>query len=230
MFADEMNRSEMNEYFNDLSKEIKKTLGRNARIELIVVGGAAIALNYDFRDSTTDIDAYVSSGESIKDAIRRVADKHGISEEWLNDDFKRTTSYSPILTRTSNFYKTFNQVLSIRTVASEYLIAMKLKSFGPYKHDRSDITGIIAAEPSMTIERIEKAVSDLYGSWDEIPKEARDALEGYLRGANSYDEVAKEEHMNKQLIDEFHQQYPGRIKGVTPQELIDIIKAKKGIK
>lgn len=79
-------------YFNDLSKELKKEYGRGKEFEIVVVGGAAIMINYDFRGTTTDVDGYVSMGGSVKDAARRVAEKHGISDEWLNSDFKRTGS------------------------------------------------------------------------------------------------------------------------------------------
>ena len=137
-------------FFDELSKELKKEFGRNASVELIVVGGASILLNYHFRNSTIDIDAVVASRMSIKDAINRVGDKFSLPNGWLNSDFRQTKSYSPKLIQYSKFYKSYNQVLTVRTIEAEYLVAMKLTSLRPYKNDKSDIVGIILAFISIT--------------------------------------------------------------------------------
>ena len=125
-------------YFSELAKEIKKECGRDANVELIVVGGASILLNYDFRESTIDVDALVSSRISIKESINRVGDKYGLPNGWINSDFKTTNSFSPKLVQFSKCYKTFNQSLTVRTVESEYLIAMKLASLRKYKYILKD--------------------------------------------------------------------------------------------
>lgn len=53
----------------------------------------------------------------------------GLSADWLNSDFKQSSSYSGQLVAVSKYYRTFNQVLDVRIVDDKYLIAMKLKSF-----------------------------------------------------------------------------------------------------
>ena len=64
-------KENVGEYFKELSKEIKKQLGRQANVELIVVGGASILMNYGFRESTQDIDAlamknmYLAAKETV---------------------------------------------------------------------------------------------------------------------------------------------------------------------
>ena len=92
----------------------------------------------------------------------------------MNQDFVRTESYSPSLPRFSEYYKTFSNVLTIRTVASEYLTAMKLRSGRQYNSDLSDVLGILAEHEKsgkpITMERIQKAVVDLYGEWNTLPK------------------------------------------------------------
>lgn len=103
-------------------------------------------MNYSFRDSTQDIDAFTSTHTSIRDAVNRTSDRLGLPDGWLNSDFMQTASWSPVLTRVSRYYKTYNQVLTFRTVSAEYLTAMKLASMRRYKNDESDIVGIIREE------------------------------------------------------------------------------------
>lgn len=40
-------------------------------------------------------------------------------------------------------YKTFANILQIRTVSAEYLVAMKLMAGHQYKNDLSDIVGVL---------------------------------------------------------------------------------------
>lgn len=62
---------------------------------------------------------------------------------WLNADFKNTSSYSPKLSQCSKYYRINSNVLNIRTISAEYLVAMKLMSGRRYKKDLSDIIGIL---------------------------------------------------------------------------------------
>lgn len=51
-------------------------------------------MNYNFRDSTTDIDSIISAASSMREIINRIGDEHGLQTGWLNDDFRNTSSYS----------------------------------------------------------------------------------------------------------------------------------------
>ena len=55
----------------------------------------------------------------------------------------KTTSYTPKLIQYSKYYKTFSNVLKIRTVSAEYLVVMKLMAGRQYKNDLSDVVGIL---------------------------------------------------------------------------------------
>ena len=63
---------------------------------------------------------------------------------WINTDFMKTTSYTPNLVQYSRYYKTFSNILQIRTISAEYLVAMKLMSYREYKNDKSDIVGVLS--------------------------------------------------------------------------------------
>ena len=110
---------------------------------MILVGGASVLINYGFRASSYNIDASYDSPAIMKEAINAVGDKFGLPNGWVNDDFKNTALYTPKIVQYSEYYKTFSGVLRIRTVRSEYLVAMKPVSGRQYKKDLLDIAGIV---------------------------------------------------------------------------------------
>lgn len=112
--------------------------------EVILVGGAAVLANYGFRDMTTDVDAVIHAASVMKDVINTVGDKHNLPNGWLNADFMRTSSFSSKLLQYSVHYKQFSNVLNVRMISGEYLIAMKLRSGRNYKNDYSDVIGVLA--------------------------------------------------------------------------------------
>ncbi|MBQ6106481.1 MAG: hypothetical protein IJL03_11190 [Lachnospiraceae bacterium] len=205
-------------YLNELAKEYKKLVGKNMPAEIILIGGAAIVSCYDFRSMTTDIDAVILAASAVRDAIGRVGDRYNLPGGWINTDFEKTTSYSQNLMQHSTYYRTFAQVLSVRVVKAEYLVAMKLKSYRYYKNDISDIVGILAAHESagdrITMERINKAVIDLYGSWDEFSPASRQFIENAI-GRSDYKELLEETRQGEwdareKLLD-FEVKYPNAL-------------------
>ncbi|MEX2195863.1 MAG: DUF6036 family nucleotidyltransferase [Thermoleophilaceae bacterium] len=61
---------------------------RGIRGEMYLVGGAAIALAYDVRRSTRDIDAVFEPKLAIYEAAGEVAEQLGLPVGWLNDAVK----------------------------------------------------------------------------------------------------------------------------------------------
>lgn len=227
MYTRMCNRADMERNLRELSKELKKEFGRNSKHEIIVVGGAAIVLKHDFRDSSSDIDAIVSDGSSIKDAVHRTAEKLGLADDWLNSDFKKSPSYSSKLVLRSKFYKCFNQVLDVRIVDDNYLIAMKLKSFRPYKNDQSDIIGLLQ-DNSFTFEEIESAVLELYGVDNTVKTEAWDFLKKYYTTDGMvYEQIRNEELNNKDILIEFEENYENVLKEDNLDDILSQLKAKK---
>ena len=161
----------------EVAKEYRRQVGKAMPAELILIGGASILINYGFRDMTTDIDAVILAASTMKDAITRVGDRYALPSGWLNDDFKKTDSYSNRLVQYSTYYKTYSNVLTIRTIAAEYLIAMKLRSGRQYKQDFSDVLGILAEHKRngtpLSLEQIRRAAVELYESWDSLPETSR---------------------------------------------------------
>lgn len=227
-------KENLDTYLKELAKEFRKLIGTAMPAEIILIGGAAILANYGFRDMTIDVDAVIHASSSLKDAINRVGDKFGLPNGWLNTDFTHTGSYSPKLNEVSEYYKTFSNVLRIRTVSAEYLIAMKLRSGRKYKNDRSDIIGILAEHEkrgtSITREKIDTAVQTLYGDWADIPTDAKVFLEDALRNGN-YEEVyaaiREEENRSKDILIGFERDYPGVTTEANADDILAALKAKK---
>lgn len=223
--------SNVNKYLNDLSKEFKKLNGRKMEAEIILIGGASILINYGFRDSTSDIDAIIEGSSAMKEAINIVGEKYNLANGWLNTDFIRTSSYTPKIIQYSKEYKTFNQILHVRTVTAEYLIAMKLISARRYKRDRSDVIGILIAEKErgneITLGMIIKAIKDLYGNESKLSIASRKFIEDCLKTNDLetlYKEEVEDEENNKDILMDFENKHPGKLNG---DNLDDILKEAK---
>ena len=212
----EFTKDNIDLYFKELSKEYKRLGGRNTPVEIVLIGGAAIIESYGFRNMTTDIDAILPAMGIMKDAINHIGDRFGLPNGWLNADFVNTSSYSPKLSAFSKPYRTFNQVLNVRYVTGEYLIAMKLKSGRQYKNDLSDILGILAEhekrECPITKEAISKAVNDLYGGWREIDEKSVVFINAVFDNQNfgeMYDAIRENEQNARSVLIAFRDKYPG---------------------
>lgn len=221
-----MNKSNLNFYLNELAKEIKKSYGRNFETEIIIVGGGAIMTNYSFRDMTTDIDAIIRANARIKDVIYKVADKYNLPNDWLNSDFMSTESYSSKLIEVSKYYKSFgNGTLSVRIVDAEYLIAMKLRSFRPYKKDLSDTVGLIMEHKingyPLTEETIVSAYKKLYNC--DLPDKVSEFLKEVLATENLeelYNKVVTQEEFNKERLVSFEEKYPNALNENNLEEIL----------
>jgi hypothetical protein len=218
----------LNEYLYELGKEFKRINGTKMRAELILVGGASVVANYGFRDITYDVDAYIQSSSAMKQAIRKVGDNHNLPKEWLNTDFTDTTSFTPKLSQFSELYYTFSNILDVRTVKSEYLIAMKLMSARDYKTDLSDVIGILNEQkPPLTIEKVKNAFSDLYGENAVMPEFSSRFIETVISSSDYqqlYDYFRAEEVENRDILVQFDKDYPGVL---NKNNISSIIKASK---
>jgi hypothetical protein len=228
MLSEEMEvftKDNLDRYLSELSKEYKKLGGRNTPVEIILIGGAAVIESYGFRDMTTDIDAILPAASIMKDAIQRVAVRNGLPEDWLNADFIMTDSYSSRLNSHSVFYKTFNQVLYVRMITGEYLIAMKLRAGRQYKNDLSDVVGILNEHEKkgapISFEMIDKAVKALYGGWERFPQRSLAFIQKALSKKNYellYQQTRSSEQQAKKILLSFEEDH-----GMVQEEKIDSI-------
>lgn len=80
-----MDRGEIIEALTALADELTQ---RGISAEMYVVGGAAIALAFDERRSTRDIDAVFEPKEVVYEAAASVGEQRGLPPGWLNDAVK----------------------------------------------------------------------------------------------------------------------------------------------
>ncbi len=227
-------KENLNTMLKELAKEFKKRNGTAIPAEIILIGGAAVLTGYGFREMTTDVDAVIHASSAMKEAVGKVGDRYNLPRGWLNSDFMRTDSYSPKLEQFSVYYKTFSNVLQVRTVSAEYLIAMKLRSGRKYKNDLSDIIGILAEherrDDPISKDRIDMAVHNLYGCWDGFPADSVSFIHDALERGNYetiYAAVMEEEKNSKDMLVEFGKKYPGVTTQSNVNEILASLKAKK---
>lgn len=226
-------KTDLDIYLKELAKEYKRINGKSTPAEIILIGGAAILANYGFRDMTTDVDAIITAATSMKDAINHVGDRYQLPNGWLNENFRRTPSYSPKLIERSKYYKSFYGMLEVRTIRAADLVAMKLRAGRKYKNDLSDIIGILAEHEKrgsqITREQVDEAVEYLYGSWDVIPEESRNFIEETLQ-RRSYEQVyeiiRKEEKRSKELLVDFQEDYPDVANQANVNAILEHLKKK----
>lgn len=80
-----MNRDEIVEALTALAAELDR---RGVSGEMYIVGGAAIALAFDERRATRDIDAVFEPKTVVYEAAASIAEQRGLPGGWLNDAVK----------------------------------------------------------------------------------------------------------------------------------------------
>ena len=225
-------RAGLDDSLKALGKEFKKRNGKGAVAEIVLVGGAAVLLNYGFRGMTTDVDAVIRTNATMKDAVNKVGDDLGLPNNWLNTDFCRTSSYSDKLAEVSKHYKTFANVLQVRTVYAEYLVAMKLMAGRRYKHDLSDIVGVLwehwKSGDFISGKRIEKAVAVLYAR--PLPEKSKQFLNDVLNHGDYeglYTKMREMEEQNKEILPVFQEGYPGMLNESNIDDVLNQARKKK---
>ena len=159
-----LDKAKLETAFELLAKKCKEN-NISSPINLYVVGGASILINFDFRKATLDVDAYCDKIDELKDIIVEISLELYLDDDWINDDFINTPSYSDKIVELSVLYKSFDNVIYVYTLEPKYMIAMKLKSSRPDGGDLDDIKRMI----------FELKLSGVELSFDEI-MEAYDYL------------------------------------------------------
>lgn len=227
-------KENLDTYLKEVAKRFRKLNGKVMPAEITLIGGASILINYGFRDSTYDVDALIQASSSMKDAINYVTDMMGLPNGWLNEDFKNTKSYTPRLVHYSKYYRTFSNVVTVRTITGEYLVAMKLMAYRQYKHDISDIVGILCEQQKngdpLTFERIDKAVTDLYDGWQNMPAGSKEMIKGILATENLdalYASYTSEEQTAKETLLDFEGKYPDVLKEDNLNDILSDLLARQ---
>lgn len=117
----QFDRAGIEALLRDLSDELAQ---RDVQADIFLVGGAAMALAYDARRATRDLDAVFAPAQVVRAAAAAVAAKLDLEVDWLNDAVKG------FLPGDDPDPRLFFESPSLRvSVASpRYLLAMKLRA------------------------------------------------------------------------------------------------------
>ncbi len=96
-------------------------------VEILVVGGAAVAMQWNPRRATYDVDV-VNAGipQMFWDAVAAVAEAEGLGVHWLNNAAKVAVPTGPVPGSPSLLYQGSN--LAVYGASAHMLMAMKLRS------------------------------------------------------------------------------------------------------
>ena len=233
-----INNKNAYELLKEFAKEYKRQLGKEP-IEIIIVGGGSIMLNYSFREMTQDFDVYYPISADIKGVIYSVSDKLSLDPNWMNCDFVNTDSYSPKLVQYSKHYCFFNnKTIEFRTINDEYLIAMKMISMRLYRNDYSDIVGILKENADnktpISYEQIMKALTNLYTSDrinnidNQICKKIEDLCKLSAKELNTIyqKEITKESYVYDELL-KINNKYDGVVTSTNVKDISNTILSKE---
>lgn len=119
-----------------------------------MVGGAVMTIVFQAREQTKDIDAVFDSETSVREAVKRIAQRERLSPDWLNDAAKG------FLSPNGQFDPYFDgEALRVYVSQADYLLAMKILAFRPENQapDQRDIRflcrylGVTTADQAMDI-------------------------------------------------------------------------------
>ena len=218
----------------ELARAFRMQNRKHADVEMVIVGGGSILLNYGFREMTDDFDIISNADAAIKEASLVVRDKYDLEYNWVNSDFTQTQSNSALLQQYSALYKVFNNGhFVVRTIKAEYLIAMKTIAYREYKTDRSDIIGVLQAEKEkghmITFEDIADAFGKLYGEGKKMPPDAEKDIRAWSAMSSAelaelYSDIRNNEESISVKLKEKTAEYPDKVTEANIKDIIEKIR------
>jgi hypothetical protein len=154
---------------------------RGVLIDLAVYGGAAMALAFDLRQATKDVDAVVRGApDLVRDVVRRIAQDRDWPEDWLNDGVKGFLSSQEQLAALDEFHSDDTCGLRVYVPTPEYLFAMKCMAMRVSSIEATaDAEDIVALAKIIGLESAEQAFDLVEGFYPKklIPPKVRFGLE-----------------------------------------------------
>ena len=128
-----LDRERILDLFEELSEELRL---QRVRVQIYIVGGAAMSLTFSRDRTTDDVDGRIEKGQHFRltDAVRTVGQRHGLTDTWLNDE-AATVMPRAADTRARVLYE--SPYLVVTGASAEHLLAMKLAA--AREADREDI-------------------------------------------------------------------------------------------
>ncbi len=121
-----LDRATIERLFEELADELRFA---RARVQLYVIGGAAMSMSFDRDRTTQDVDARIEAGHGkLVQAVRKIARKRGLSDNWLNE---QATAWMPREADRAARVLYNSPYLTITGASPKHLLAMKLDAGRP---------------------------------------------------------------------------------------------------
>jgi predicted nucleotidyltransferase len=163
-----LDRAAIEDAFRRLGDRLAR---RGVVADLYVFGGAAMALAYDARRSTRDIDAVFQPHGVVLDEARAVADELGLPQWWLNEQASAYVAPGG----DTNAPRVFDHPgLRVSAASPEHLLAMKV--LAARRRDAEDIRFLVKHLNLTTVEEVLGLCAEVFPD-EEVPARARLVLE-----------------------------------------------------
>lgn len=158
----ELDRAEIIELLTELGRRLQAD-GVDAT--LYVVGGAAIAIQFDSRRVTKDIDAIFHPETSVRAVAEALAAERGLPKRWLNDS---AAAFVPGPSDDVDAIPFEAPGIAVSIASPRHLLAMKMAAFRPT--DRPDLEHLFAALDITTPEQAADIATEVYGDHHALPQ------------------------------------------------------------
>jgi hypothetical protein len=163
-----MTAEEITQYLTELNDELRLI---NIKGEVSLYGGAVMVLAFKARIATKDVDAIFFPTTEIRSAAARIARRHGLAENWLNDGVK---GYVVEHSRRPLFHLAN---LTVFIPEPDYLLAMKALAARADTEDEADVITLIQSMSLRSPEEVFEIIERYYPN-GQIPPKTQYFVEG----------------------------------------------------
>ena len=164
-----LTRKELLSVLSELSDELTS---RSIETNIYIVGGAAMVMAFDSRNSTRDIDCRYSPKAIIDQIAVMVGERHDLPAEWLNSH--AAMFISPVVDDPFPIPIMAKGTVRITAASAEIMLAMKIRASRP-RLDEEDIA-FLCSKLGITKEEEAITIFENYYPEDPLPKYAKPLL------------------------------------------------------
>lgn len=131
-----LTKAEIEQYLSEMDAELAEA-GLTGQI--VLCGGAVMACVYEARPSTKDVDALFEPTRELREIAARIAARHDLEDDWLNDAAKAFIDTSRMS------FETVAEMPALKVMRpdDEGMLAMKLASAREDSKDADDAVFLI---------------------------------------------------------------------------------------
>jgi hypothetical protein len=146
-----LTKDDIERYLEQLADGLKR---EGLTGEIILCGGAVMALAYDARPTTKDIDALFAPAAQLRRIAADIARREGLNDDWLNDGAKAFLDTSRMSCITVRQFDN----LTVKMPDAAGMLALKLTSA---REDSKDMDDAIVLMKALTIQNEEQLLAIL---------------------------------------------------------------------